>query len=191
MRYVRNRRESLTSEAIHTALEAGHLSEAIRLYKAVNRLNETSIKDALHKVLVNGSVENEIRRAINEILAFQRDSTGLLRVEAPQEFVCRLEEESEIMLNTMWRITDRVVAVRRQHIDSPKIQKALGIQQQRIQNLTNGVHEARVQLAKFTLKGWESPDIEKVLQNLSFFLAEYRKELDSDDWSDFSGEASQ
>ena len=191
VRYLRKKQKARTTpdyQAIHTALEAGHLSEAIRLYKAVNCLHETSINDALGEVLVNVPVEDAIRTAIKELLAFQHDSAGLLRVEAPQDFVHRLEAESEIMLNTMWTITDRVVAVRRQNIDSPKIQKALSIQLQRIKNFTNGVHEARVQLAEFTLRGWDSPDIEKALQNLSYFLTEYRKQLGSGDWSDFSGE---
>jgi hypothetical protein len=153
----------------------------MRLYKAVNCLNEEYVNDALRRVLTNSPVENAIRSAINELLALQRDIADALRLGTPQELTSKLTEESENMLNKIWKITDRVVTVRKQNIDSPRIQEALHTQKERIQNLNNIVCAVRENLAAWNIKGWDSEDLDKALQDLNNFLAELRKQFDSDD----------
>ena len=182
VRYAQKKRLARTTpdfNAIERALEGGHLSEAIRLYEAVNCLNETYVEDALRKVLKNLPIGNAIRIAARELLALQRDSVAALRVGAPQELVSKLTEESKNMLDIIWRITDRVVAVRIQNIYSSELQEELGIQEKKIKSLTSVINEARKDLAIWNLRGLESQDIEQALKNFRYFLVEYRDQMNS------------
>jgi hypothetical protein len=178
VRYTQKKREARTTpdhEAIRIALEAGRVSEAMRLYKAVNCLNEDNVKPALQQVLANWPIQNAIYEATSELLALQRNSSTALVAGVPQNHISLLTEESENALNTIWIITDRVVAVKRQNVDSPRIQRALNLQEQRIRNLTEAAREARENLAEWTLYGWEGQDIENAQKKLSDLVTASRE----------------
>ena len=179
------KREALSTHkpdnaAIRIALEAGHVSEAMRLYKAVNCLNEDNVK-AILRVLPPLPIREALEECISEILALQYGSNNAIVAGAPKELVSKLNEESENALNTVWIITDRVVAVSRQNIDSPRIRKALNTHKKKILHLTKAVHEFREDFADWTLRGWDIADIDKAQQNLSDFLVQYRIQMDSND----------
>ena len=116
--YARKKREARTTpdhEAIRSALEAGRMSEAMRLYKVVNCLNEDNVKSALEKILqilTNWPIRNVIYEATRELLALQHNSSTALVAGVPQNIIDTLTEVSANGLNTIWMITDRVVAVR-------------------------------------------------------------------------------
>ena len=179
-------REALTTHkpdnaAIQTALKAGHVSEAMSLYKAVNCLNKTNVKAILHTVLPPLPIRDTIEQCTNELLALHNNSNNALVAGAPQELVSKLTEESNKVLNVIWMITDRIVAVSRQNIDSPRIKKAINTHEKKMRHLTKEVHKAREDFAEWTLNGWDIADIEKAQQNLSDFLTQYRDQMDSNE----------
>jgi hypothetical protein len=184
VRYARKKREARTTpdhEAIRVALEAGRVSETMRLYKVVNCLNEANINAALQEVLANWPIKETINEATSELLALQRSRAIALGAGVAQGRVDMLTEDSENLLNTIWVITNRVVAVRRQGVNSPRIQRALSLEEQRIRDLTQVVHEAREALAVCTVKGWEGQEIEEAHKKLSALLTALREQMDDTD----------
>lgn len=121
--------------------------------------------------LPNWPVVASLRQAAEEVGALEIGCLSAGRAGVPQATTSRLLEEAQEAAGALWRMTDRLAAVRAQRIESPRIHQGLALQKQRLDRLIAATRQARESLAEWTLNGWDNEDLERAEMRLKSLAA--------------------